>query len=121
MKRAVRSSVGILIGCIWFASGTAAEDGGYPAHGTVKSVDVEAQTVTIDHEDIPGLMMGMAMKFEVSEPGILSGVAPGQVVDFRVRKDGERYFVTEIRIAATGRSGRAGTGQRKDTSAPAGK
>lgn len=121
MKRALRIALGILVGCFWFASGTAAEDGEYPGHGTIESVDVEAQTVTIDHEDIPGLMMGMAMKFEVSEPGILSGVAAGQVVDFRVRKDGHRYFVTEIRIAATGRSGQAGTGQRKSTSARAGK
>jgi len=78
-------------------SAWAADVGGYAAHGTVESVDASAGTVTIDHEDIPGLMMGMTMKFSVSDAEILRGVAPGQVVDFRVRKDGDRYVVTEIR------------------------
>ena len=78
-------------------SAWAADEAGYAAHGTVESVDLSAATVTIDHDDIPGLMMGMTMKFSVSDAEILRGVEPGQVVDFRVRKDGDRYVVTEIR------------------------
>jgi hypothetical protein len=66
----------------------------------VKSIDASAGTVTIELEDIPGLMMGMTMEFSVTDPEVLRGVAPGQVIDFRVRKDGNQYIVTEIRSAA---------------------
>jgi hypothetical protein len=56
----------------------------------------------IDHEDIAGLMRGMTMKFSVSDPELLRGNASGQVIDFRVHKDGNQYVVTEIRLAAAG-------------------
>lgn len=78
----------------------AADEAGYAGHGTVKSVDESAGTVTIDHGDIPGLMMGMMMTFSVSDADLLGGVGPGQVVDFRVRKNGDRYLVTDVRPAA---------------------
>jgi Cu/Ag efflux protein CusF len=109
-----------LISFLWFGVFAAAEGGGYAAHGTVKSVDAVAGTVTIDHEDIPGLMMGMTMKFEVSDPKMLVGVVPGRVVDFRVRKDGERYLVTEIRLVAEHPDGHEGTGPINGRMAPAG-
>jgi Cu/Ag efflux protein CusF len=80
----------------------AADQEGHAAHGVVKRVDVSTGTVTIDHEDIPGLMMAMTMEFEVSDPSILHGVSPGQAVDFRVLKKGDRYVVTEIHPAAAG-------------------
>lgn len=80
----------------------AADQEGYAAHGVVKRVDSSNGTVTIDHEDIPGLMMAMTMEFEVSDPSILHGVSPGQAVDFRVLKEGDRYVVTEMHPAAAG-------------------
>lgn len=110
-----------LVSFLWFGVSAAAEGDGYAAHGTVKSVDAAAGTVTIDHEDIPGLMMGMEMKFEVSDPKVLAGVVPGQVVDFRVQKDGERYLVTEIRAAMERPGGHEGMGDVKGPKAPAGK
>ena len=111
----------VLISSLWFATFAAAEGEGYAAHGTVESVDAAAGTVTIDHEDIPGLMMGMTMKFEVSDPKVLVGVAPGHVVDFRVRKDGERYRVTMIRAARERPGGHEGMGDMKGKMAPVGK
>ena len=75
--------------------------------------------MTIDHEDIPGLMMGMTMTFSVSDPGVLRGVEPGQVIDFRVRKDGSRYVVTEIRPASPG-ARRGGDRMMKDRGCCAG-
>jgi Cu/Ag efflux protein CusF len=64
--------------------------------GTVLSVDAAAGLVTIDHGDIPGLMEGMTMTFEVADPALLSGVASGQEVEFRVRHEEGRYVVQEI-------------------------
>lgn len=80
----------------------------YEAHGVVKSADPAAKTVTIEHDDIPGLMMGMTMTFSVSDPDVLRGVEPGQVVDFRVRQDEGGYVVTEIRPSPSSQREEAG-------------
>jgi Cu/Ag efflux protein CusF len=74
-------------------AGCAAAD--HPGHGVVVSVDVAKGEITLDHEDIPGLMKGMTMTFE-AEPALLPGVAAGQEVDFRVREEAGRYVVTAI-------------------------
>ena len=67
----------------------------HPGHGVVVSVDAAKGEVTLDHEDIPGLMKGMTMTFQ-ADPSLLGGVAAGQEVDFRVREEGGRYVVTRI-------------------------
>ncbi len=68
----------------------------HPGHGMVVSVDAAKGEVTLDHEDIPGLMMGMTMTFH-AEPALLAGIEAGQEVDFRVREEGaDRYVVTAI-------------------------
>lgn len=78
------------------ACGGASEED-HPGHGVVTSVDVGARRVTLDHEDIPGLMKGMTMTFEVA-PGVpLDGVSEGMEVDFRVKYEGGVYTVTELR------------------------
>lgn len=74
----------------------------YQGHGVVKEVDAAAGTVTIDHDEIPGLMMGMTMAFSVSDPKLLDGIAPEQVVDFQLRDENGRYVVTEIQPPAAG-------------------
>ncbi|MGH7288288.1 MAG: copper-binding protein [Myxococcota bacterium] len=67
----------------------------HPGRGVVVSVDAAKGEITLDHEDIPGLMMGMTMTFH-ADPTLLAGVEPGQQVDFRVREEGGRYVVTAI-------------------------
>jgi len=104
MPRVLLLTLGVVLASALSFAAWAADEGAHAAHGTVKSVNAAAGTVTIDHEDIPGLMMGMTMTFSVPEPEVLRGVEPGQVIDFRVRKDGDRYIVTEIRPAAAGAS-----------------
>lgn len=71
----------------------------YAARGRVESVDPDQGTVTIDHEDIPGLMKAMTMTFEVADRAILEDVSVGQAIDFRITKDAGRYVVTEIHIS----------------------
>jgi len=87
------------------AGSAPAEEAVHSGHGVVKSVDATAGKVTIDHEDIPGLMMGMTMEFSVSDPDVLEKIVPEQIVDFRVRYEEGRYIVTEIRPS----SGRGAT------------
>ncbi len=72
----------------------------HEGHGTAVEIDRTARTVTLDHEDIPGLMMGMTMTFPVA-PGVdLESVEKGTVVDFRVKSDGKAITVTAIHAAA---------------------
>ena len=79
-------------------SRSASDETSHAAHGIVKSLDAKAGTVTIDHEDIPGVMMGMNMTFAVADPAVLQNVAVGQTVDFRLQKEGGRFVVTEINV-----------------------
>ena len=68
----------------------------HSGHGKVVAVDPAKGEITLDHDDIPGLMAGMTMTFH-AEPALLAGVEAGQEVDFRVREEGAgRYVVTAI-------------------------
>ncbi len=113
MRMGLLATLGVVLASVLSFAAWSADEADYAGHGMVKSVDASAGMVTIDHEDIPGLMMGMTMTFSVSDPELLRGVTPGQVIDFRVRKDGSRYVVTEIRPAA-GREPRGGHGMMED-------
>ena len=71
----------------------------YAARGRVVRVDREEGTVTIDHEDIPGLMKAMTMTFGAADLEIAEKASPGQTVDFRLEKQGNRWVVTEIEVS----------------------
>ena len=79
----------------------AACGGGNATHGTgkgtVAAVDVAKGEITLDHGDIPGIMMAMTMTFPVSDKKILEGVVPGVKVEFDVDATGGEPRVTAIR------------------------
>jgi protein SCO1 len=58
---------------------------GYAARGLVLRVDPKASTLTVSHDPIPGYMEAMVMPFTVRDRRALSGVRPGDVVEFRLR------------------------------------
>jgi Cu(I)/Ag(I) efflux system protein CusF len=74
-----------------------------PTHGTgqgtVAAVDATKGEVTLDHGDIPGVMGAMTMTFSVPDKKILSGVTPGEKVEFDVEvvKDGIRVIAIRPR------------------------
>ena len=71
-------------------------DSDHAGRGVVVAVDAAKGEVTLDHEDVPGLMKGMTMTF-AADPALLAGVEPGQAVDFRVREEAPgRYRVTAL-------------------------
>lgn len=72
-----------------------ASPGDHPGRGVVKDVDPAAREITLDHEDIPGLMKAMKMTFQ-ADPALLTGVEAGQRVEFRVRYEDGRYELTAI-------------------------
>lgn len=73
----------------------------YIVKGVVVEVHAPAEVV-LDHEDIPGLMGAMVMPFAVDDPGLLTGLTPGDRVTARyvVRQEGSA--LVDLRVTGHG-------------------
>lgn len=72
----------------------------HAGHGIAQEIDPVARTITLDHEDIPGLMKGMTMTFAVA-PGVeLETIAAGSEVEFVLQSTGDALTVTRIESVA---------------------
>lgn len=95
IKQRLWAGVGVLaLGLALAGCGGSPTEG--EASGIVRDVDAAAGRVTIDHDDIPGLMKAMTMTFEVADPELLEGVDPGERVQFRIRYADGTYTVTSL-------------------------
>ena len=74
----------------------------FHAHGVVEEVQRETGQVVITHEDIPGLMPGMTMNFDVPDPALLARLAPGQTIDFELEFTGRAYRVIAAKARESG-------------------
>ena len=61
------------------------KDGDYPAKGVVTKINAQADSIELNHEDIPGMMPPMTMEFFVSDKKLLDGLKVGDNVDFVLR------------------------------------
>jgi protein SCO1/2 len=68
----------------------------YDVKGKVVSVDADKKAVTLDHEDIPGYMKAMQMKFPVEKPALVEGIKTGDQVQGKLRVTGSEYVITEL-------------------------
>jgi protein SCO1/2 len=68
----------------------------YPVKGKVVAVHPDKQTVTLEHEDIPGLMHAMTMDFEVANSKLLDGLNPGDQLQDRLKVESGKYVITEL-------------------------
>jgi protein SCO1/2 len=68
----------------------------YDVRGKVIAVDAERHAVTLDHEDIPGLMKAMEMKFRVEDPSLLEGIQAGDQIQGRLKKGESGYVLTHL-------------------------
>ncbi len=73
----------------------------YDARGVVRGVRAAERQLTIEHSAIPGLMPAMTMSFDVADPDLLAGLAPGQYVEFRILRDGERFEIVSLSAPGT--------------------
>jgi protein SCO1/2 len=91
-----------LVGCTGGGGGgsTAATEKGYEVRGKVMAVDPAKPAVTLDHEDIPGLMKAMKMEFVVEDAKLLQGVKVGDRVEGRLRKGESGYVLTRLAKSA---------------------
>ena len=83
------SALAILIACNQVPS--------YIIEGTVVEVRPPVEVV-IDHRDIPGLMPAMTMPFDVADPAMLEGVAPGAIVVGRLEVAQSGTRLVKLRV-----------------------
>lgn len=91
------AAVAVFVGCR-SSSSTDVSDKVYPLKGTVVAVNAAAKEVTIDHEDIPGLMKAMKMTFSVEDAKLVEGVKPGSHVEGKVKESSGKYILTELKV-----------------------
>lgn len=68
----------------------------YDVTGKVTSVNIESETIKLDHEDIPGLMQAMEMDFKVEDPQVLKGMSNGDQVNGRLQVKSGEYIITRL-------------------------
>ena len=68
----------------------------YNGIGVVTEIDNEAGTITISHQEIPGFMAAMTMRFPVKEKNLLKEIALEDSVEFTITKTYTDFFVSQI-------------------------
>ncbi|MDZ4779989.1 MAG: copper-binding protein [Planctomycetia bacterium] len=68
----------------------------YDIIGKIVAVDRDRGTVTLDHEDISGLMQGMEMEFKVEKPELLEGLNAGDEVMGQLDVQSSDQVITSI-------------------------
>ncbi len=61
---------------------TTATNQTYSVHGVVEAIPPDHRHATIKHEKIPGYMAAMTMDFSVRDTNALTGIAPGDEINF---------------------------------------
>lgn len=80
----------------------------YPIQGKVTAVAPEKKTVTLDHNDIPGLMTAMEMEFALESAAVAGSLSPGDEVEgVLVVRPGNEMVIVSLKKKA-GSSGQAG-------------
>lgn len=73
----------------------------YVGRGEVISIDQPRLHAIIRHEDIPGLMAAMTMRFTVASQAVLDGIQPGDPVSFvLLQRGGDLTLLSVTRRAA---------------------
>ena len=86
-----------VLGCRNSSDSSTDSDKVYEVKAKVVAVDAEKRTVTLDHEDIPGLMKAMTMKFPVEDAKVLEGIKPGDQIRGRLKVKSGANVITELK------------------------
>jgi len=69
----------LLLSCA--AAGCGSSERSYSLQGQILDVAADHQQATIKHDEVKGLMPAMTMPYKVKNPELLSGMAPGDLVN----------------------------------------
>jgi Cu(I)/Ag(I) efflux system membrane fusion protein len=77
-------------------------------------VEIEADSLTLDHAPVPALKWpAMTMPFKLGDKALASGLKKGQSVDFSFDKQGDDYRITAIAPMSGASAVGAGAGVRR--------
>ena len=87
-----------LAGCTGGGTGQqkAASEKQYDIKGKVVAVAPDKGAVTLDHEEIPGLMKAMKMEYHVANPKELEGLKPRDQIQGRLKAESGKYTITHL-------------------------
>ncbi len=68
----------------------------YEAVGVIVSMDPKNGYITINHEEITGLMAAMAMPFSISDTTIFQGFQKDDKINFTIEVTESKFIVTKI-------------------------
>jgi Cu/Ag efflux protein CusF len=68
--------------------------------GTVRSIDLQKGTVTVDHGEIQGLMPPMVMEFGVDPQDALQELKPGDRISFTLRSGGLTLTMVDLPVGS---------------------
>ena len=69
----------------------------YDIKGKIVSIRPDKEGVTLDHEDIPGLMKVMKMEFLVEDARVLEGLQVGDQVQGKLKVESGSQMITELK------------------------
>jgi protein SCO1/2 len=69
----------------------------YPLQGQVLAVAADRQQATVKHEEIKDFMAAMTMAYKMKDPGQLSGIAPGDLINATLVVEADGAFLTDVR------------------------
>ncbi len=79
------------------ATAAADREEGWETTGTIRRIEADRHSITIQHADVPGYMPSMTMPFDVEDPSLFEGLSVGDTVRFRfVRTEDGRHVIRAI-------------------------
>ena len=79
----------------------------FPLTGEVLAIKPDKSEVRVKHDEVKGFMDAMTMWFNIREPRLLDGIAPGDLISATLVLTAEDSYLTGIRKTGVGRPGRA--------------
>jgi protein SCO1/2 len=73
----------------------------FKTRGVVRELSADGQTVVVRHEEIPGFMPKMTMRFDVRDTNELRGLQTGDAITFQVKATEEESWIEGVQRAAT--------------------
>lgn len=83
----------------------------YNVRGRIVSIAPNKDTVTIDHEKVPGFMPAMTMPFPIKSPAAVEGCKAGDEIEFRLIVTQSDSWIDDIRKVASGQPRASATPQ----------
>jgi Cu/Ag efflux protein CusF len=85
-----------LASSLWRAQAETAATGVFHGVGVVTAIDAASGALTLDHEEIKGLMPAMVMMYRVQSRDVSEGLGVGDRIAFDV--DGKSYTIVGVKL-----------------------